>query len=277
MLTRLGDRKQSTATVVNVSEVVRSGPEVSRQEQARARIAEVAAEVLARDGRDAVSTRAVAAAAGTQVPTIYRLFGDKAGLLAAVAEQGYAAYLAAKPRPLAAADPVAELRAGWDLHIEFGLANPGLFALMYGDPQPDRPSHAALTAFDLLRGRIQTIAASGRLRIDARLAADMVHATACGTVMTLLATPVNQRNPALSSTTFDVVVTAITTDPTALPAPGPVPAANTLRAHLPDLVALTDGERHVLQEWLTRITTRAPSPADPPQPPPAHGQAAPVH
>jgi len=45
-------------------------------------------------------------------------------LLAEVAEHGYAAYLAAKPRlraePLG--DAVAELRAGWDLHVEFGLA-----------------------------------------------------------------------------------------------------------------------------------------------------------
>ena len=230
--------------------------EASRRDEVRAHIVGVAAELLAADGRDAVSTRAVAAAAGTQVPTIYRLFGDKAGLLAAVAERGYTAYLAAKPRPQPAADPVDELRAGWNLHVEFGLANPALFALMYGDPRPDQPSHAAVTALNLLRGRIQAIAASRRLRIDARLAAEMVNAAACGTVMTLLATPHEQRNPALSGTIFNAVITAITTDPTALPDAGPVPAANALRAQLPDLVALTAGERHVLQEWLTRITTR---------------------
>ena len=49
--------------------------------------------LLAAGGRDAVSTRAVAAAAGTQAPTIYRLFGDKDGLLAAVVDFGWAAFL----------------------------------------------------------------------------------------------------------------------------------------------------------------------------------------
>ncbi|WP_338419811.1 TetR family transcriptional regulator [Streptomyces klenkii] len=34
-----------------------------------------------------MTTRAVAAAAGVQAPAIYRLFGDKDGLLEAVAEQ----------------------------------------------------------------------------------------------------------------------------------------------------------------------------------------------
>jgi AcrR family transcriptional regulator len=36
-------------------------------------------------GRRAVTTRAVAAGAGVQAPTIYRLFGDKDGLLDALA------------------------------------------------------------------------------------------------------------------------------------------------------------------------------------------------
>src|SRR6476620_4467363 len=106
----------------------------------RERIVETAAELLAGGGREAVTTRAVAAAAGVQPPTIYRLFGDKVGLLDAVAEHGFQAYLRQKGERPAAGDPVEELRAGWDLHVGFGLANPGLYALMYGDPQPGAPS-----------------------------------------------------------------------------------------------------------------------------------------
>jgi AcrR family transcriptional regulator len=49
-----------------------------------------------------VTTRSVALAAGVQPPTIYRLFGDKDGLLDAVAEHGFAHY-AANKRP---ADPI---------------------------------------------------------------------------------------------------------------------------------------------------------------------------
>lgn len=84
-----------------------------------------AAEFLESGGRDALTTRAVAASAGVQAPAIYRLFGDKRGLIDAVAEHGYQAYLSTK-RPTGGLDPVDGLRVGWDLHVEFGLANPAL-------------------------------------------------------------------------------------------------------------------------------------------------------
>ena len=45
---------------------------VSRRVGTKDRIVRVAADLLAEGGREAVSTRAVAAAAGVQVPTIYR-------------------------------------------------------------------------------------------------------------------------------------------------------------------------------------------------------------
>ena len=95
------------------------------RDETRERIVATAAELLARDGREAVTTRAVAAAAGVQAPTIYRLFGDKTGLLDAVAEHGFQTYLAGKGARPESADPVEDLRAGWDLHVGFGLANPG--------------------------------------------------------------------------------------------------------------------------------------------------------
>ncbi|HEY0937917.1 MAG TPA: helix-turn-helix domain-containing protein, partial [Trebonia sp.] len=57
---------------------------VSARDQTRAHLVEVAAELLASQGPDAVTTRSVALAAGVQAPAIYRLFGDKGGLLDAV-------------------------------------------------------------------------------------------------------------------------------------------------------------------------------------------------
>jgi hypothetical protein len=51
----------------------------------------------------------------------------------------------------------------------------------------------------------------------------------------------------------DAVIAAITTDDPPLEAPGPVAAANALRAGLGEITVLTDGERHVLREWLDRI------------------------
>ncbi|MER7729089.1 helix-turn-helix domain-containing protein [Streptomyces sp. NPDC096323] len=59
----------------------------------RRRIVEAAVELPEDGGPDAVNTRAVAAAAGTQPPAIYRLSGDKEGLPEVVAEHGYAQFL----------------------------------------------------------------------------------------------------------------------------------------------------------------------------------------
>ena len=64
--------------------------ETAQADRVRARIVAAAAELIASGGREAATTRAVAAAAGVQAPTIYRLFGDKRGLLNAAAEHGHA-------------------------------------------------------------------------------------------------------------------------------------------------------------------------------------------
>ena len=67
---------------------------------------------------------------------IYRLFGDKEGLIRAVAEAAMETYSNAKA---AAADdhlsPVEALRVAWRRHIDFGLANPELY-VMLGCLQP---------------------------------------------------------------------------------------------------------------------------------------------
>ena len=109
-----------------------------RREQHRQRVIEAAIDLLERQGRDAVTTRAVAVAAGLQPPAIYRLFGDKEGLLDAVAEYGFAKFLAAKQDTAASADQIEDLRAGWDLAVEFGLSNPALYTVMYSEPAPAR-------------------------------------------------------------------------------------------------------------------------------------------
>lgn len=219
----------------------------------RERVIAAAVALLARGGREALTTRAVAAVAGVQAPTIYRLFGDKQGLVDAVAEHGFAAYLRQKRTDGPSLDPVENLRTGWDLHVGFGLANPAIFTAMYGDPRPGEASPAAARALAMLRERMRSLALAGRLRVDERRAADMVRAAACGVVFVLLETPEGERDLGLSETTREAVIAAITTG-----APEPerlslVPVATTLRALLPGADGLTDGERHLLAEWLDRM------------------------
>ena len=221
----------------------------------RERIIDAALALLAEGGEEAVSTRAVSAAAGVQPPTIYRFFGDKQGLLDAIAIHGLQQYLATKSAAPASGDPVADLRRGWDRHVELALANPALYLLMYGRPRAGQAASAATrNAYDVLAGHIGRIAEAGRLRVPEPLAAAMVHAAGSGTALALIATPAEQRNPALSGTTREAVIAAITTDPPAGGEPGPVTAALTLHAALPKLENLSPGEKVLLGEWLDRIT-----------------------
>src|SRR5688500_8578642 len=142
-----------------------SGAAASKGAGTRDRIVRAAAGLLAKGGREAVSTRAVAAAAGVQAPTIYRQLGDMRGLLDEVASHGFSAYLREKTMRKRAEDPVEDLRRGWDLHVGFGLANPAFYALMYGDPKPGTEPTAAKEAAEILRGLVRRVAEAGRLRV----------------------------------------------------------------------------------------------------------------
>src|SRR5689334_10121996 len=104
-------------------------PVSDSRSRTRASIVDSAARLLREHGADAVTTRAVAQAAGMQAPTIYRFFEDKEALLDAVAEHVLATYVSGKT-VTEDADPIADLRAGWDAHIDFGLANAALFGLL---------------------------------------------------------------------------------------------------------------------------------------------------
>ena len=223
----------------------------------RERILAVTTKLLAEGGREAVSTRVVSAAAGVQAPTIYRLFGDKQGLLDAMATRGFATYLASKTDVQPSADPVEDLRAGWDLHVGFGLANPALYSLMYGEPRPGQVPPAARRAAEVLAQHVRRIAEAGRLRVGEERAAQLIHAAGSGTTLTLIALPPDRRDPALSALAREAVIAAITTDAPAHVAPGPVGAAAALRAVLPQTDALTGPERALLHEWLDRVTRHA--------------------
>ncbi len=224
-------------------------------EGTRERIVAAAARLLEDGGRAAVSTRAVGAAAGVQAPTIYRLFGDKLGLLHAVATDGLARYLAGTPARVQSDDPVADLRAGFDAHVALGLAQPALYALLFEQPEPGRPSPAARAASDVLAQLVHRIAEAGRLRVPEARAAQLLQATGRGTTLTLLALPEDERDPGLARTAREAVVAAITTDagPAATPTEDVVTAAVTLRALLPRAQVLTAPERALLHEWLGRL------------------------
>jgi len=227
----------------------------------RTRIVRAAADLLAREGRAAVSTRAVSAAAGVQAPAIYRQFGDMHELLLAAASEVFARYVKQKATRAPLDDPFAELEHGWDLHVAFGLANPAAYTLIYGEaahgngPATDHER----SGYAMLEALVGRAAATGRVRVSVADAARMIHAGACGVTLSLISTPKESRDPRLSHAMRDAVYAAIFFPAAKGSADGKstvAARASALRAALPEARgSLSAGERELMGEWLDRLAT----------------------
>jgi AcrR family transcriptional regulator len=227
------------------------------REEVRRRIIDAAAELLRTGGRDAVTTRAVSAAAGVQSPVLYRLFTDMNGLLEAVAADGFERYLAGKRTQELSADPVDDLRRGWEMHIEFGLQNPAHYLLMYGQPTPGQHNSAAEQGAQRHRMLIERIAAAGRLTVGIDTAQTMMHAACVGITMNLIETPPEKRDPTVADRLREAILAAITTTTPSSP-PDAAQRAVGLMAVLDDVDDLySPGERALLNELLDRAANGA--------------------
>ena len=222
------------------------------------RIIEAGLDLLTEGGPEAMSTRAVSAAAGVQAPAIYRLFGDKQGLLDAVTAHKLDEYLADKATRERAVDPVDDLREGWAVHVNFGLANPAVYAAIYGTLRTGQQPPAVERANEILLEMMHRIAAAGRLRVDERTAAQVVHSAGRGVTLVLINTPEDERDMRLVDHVREAAIAAITTG--AEPkGDDPVGAAGlTLRAALPESTALSEPERNLMIEWLDRLVGPGP-------------------
>ena len=231
------------------------GARAATDDEVRERIVRGAAELLASGGRGVVTTRAVATHVGVSPPTIYRLFGEKGGLLSAVAEYGYALFIAAKSPLQPTDDPVDDLRSAWSLAVEFGLENPELFMLIYGEPHSQAMARAVQGGNERMHARIHRVAAAGRLRVDESLAANIMQASARGAVLTCLDQRESQNDPAFITAIREATISAITTETATLPEPGRAIAARTLKANLPGQTSLSRAEYQLLVDWLDRLGT----------------------
>jgi AcrR family transcriptional regulator len=229
----------------------------------RTRILNAANALIATGGTAAATTRAVGEAAGVQAPTIYRLFGDKRGLLEAVAEYGLSIFVAEKSTTVPSDDPVQDLRNGWDTNIAFGVTNPGLFTIISSNPDLRTQSRALSAGTEILNTIVHRIARTGRLQVSEERAVALIQSASVGTVLTLISQPSATRDPGLSTAAREAVLTAITTQPAnqhlAIQPASPAVAASSLRAQLAQTTTLTPGEKHLLNELLTRIANEEPN------------------
>ncbi|MFE9093531.1 TetR/AcrR family transcriptional regulator [Streptomyces sp. NPDC007264] len=222
----------------------------------RSTIIAAAAELLARSPGGDVSTRAVSEAAGVQQPVLYRLFGDKSGLLRATVDHVWDQYLSSKRAAGRSADPLQDLRAGWDSHTAFALAHPNAYKLMFSSALGSQPE-AAEEAMRILREVLERLARQGRLRVTPDAAARMVMTANTGVALALITRPTLYPDESLSVMVRDAIHRAVLLDPPAGAATHDTrrAAATTLLSSLDELTPqpFTTAESALLGQWLTRI------------------------
>lgn len=225
----------------------------SNEHPMRVGITEAAAELLRECGSDAVTTRRVAAAAGVQAPAIYRLFGDKEGLLDAVAEYVLARYIAAKEGAFTSewsGDPLEALRSGWRAHIEFGLTNPEIFLRLNS-----RRSELAVNrqGRQVLQRSVHRLASAEMLRIDENAAVSMIEAAAAGTVLIILRGGPHSPDLTIADLMLETVLGAILTEKPYMSGDSVTPKVVTFATLVPDLPGLSSAEKQLMAEWVGRV------------------------
>ncbi|MEV8252627.1 TetR/AcrR family transcriptional regulator [Rhodoglobus sp. NPDC076762] len=171
-------------------------------------IIEAAAQLLAESADGEFSTRAVCEASGIQQPALYRMFGDKAGLLEATVDHVWEKYLGMKRAAEDSADPLVDLRRGWDSHTAFALANPNAYRLLFGSNGVAR-AESGNEALRLLQSVLERLAAEGRLRVTPEVAAQQVTAANSGVALALVLRPQQSDDPQLSERMRESVISSI--------------------------------------------------------------------
>ncbi len=111
----------------------------------RAALFDAAVALLAEDGADALSLRAVARRAGVSAMAPYRHYPDKGALLAALVAHGFGGLCDALREADEGAAPGQALVGQAVAYVRFARANPALFRLMFG-PKRMAAAHPELTA-----------------------------------------------------------------------------------------------------------------------------------
>lgn len=223
----------------------------SRTPDTRTRLLEAAAGLLAARPGEVLSMRAVCEAAGVKMPTLHHFFGTKDGLLEALAALGVDRLMASVP-PHADQDPLQGIRELWDAHVAFGVANPGFYALMYGQPVPgsldpaeDRPARA-LTELAHQADR------QGRLVVGVEQAVAQVMAASIG--VTLRQIVLDAPDPELSASAREATIAAVAGDAAEVVHDGTASEASRLLAALPEVPeGFTPAEAALLRQWLKAL------------------------
>jgi AcrR family transcriptional regulator len=141
-------------------------------EDVRVRMVEAAARLLGEEGPAALTTRRLAAEAGTSTMAVYTHFGGMPALVREVVAEGFARLHARVAAVALTDDPVADLQSIAVAYREHALANPHLYAVMFGSASlggyrlHDQELDVGLEAFGQLVTATQRAMDAGALRAD---------------------------------------------------------------------------------------------------------------
>lgn len=223
---------------------------------ARDRLLLAGARLLHEAAGGEVSTRAICEQAGVTAPALYHHFGSKQALLDMVVSHGLRQFLAERESvPDNQDDPIAAIRAGWDVHVQFGLSHPAFYAHVYGHVEPGRKCGVVSEVEAMILATLEPAARQGRLTVPAEQAAAEILAASSGVVLTLITSP---DVAGLSARVREAVLGGIVADAPQL-AGGPMTASSAaiaLSAALADSPdVLGAPETALFRSWLSRVAT----------------------
>jgi AcrR family transcriptional regulator len=182
-------------------------------EATRRAILDAAETLLAAGGETGLSIRELCARVGVTAPTIYHHFGDKRALVDRVVDECFAEFDAALAHRRPPADPVEALRWAFDRYVEYGLAHPTHYRLMF-QRAGARKTAAGVASYDRLRRMVAAAGDAGRLVPPLEAATSACWCTAHGVTSLLVGGYVARTDPAIALVR-DALIAQITTPPRA--------------------------------------------------------------
>lgn len=171
------------------------GPRERRErerEEIRTRILDAARELFTSEGVESVTMRRIADKIEYSPTAIYFHFRDKESLLAELCDHDFRNFAHGFTVIARIPDPVERLRAAGRAYVEFGLANPSHYRLIFMTPKPSTDErdksgkgNPEEDAYAFLKGIAADLQAQGHLRedlTDLDLVAQTIWATIHGVV-----------------------------------------------------------------------------------------------
>ena len=138
----------------------------TQREALRGEIREAARAIFVRDGYQSVSMRKLAAGIGYSAGSIYLYFRNKEDLFRSLVDESFSRLseslkvLADQPRK----DPVACLKHGLGLYVDWGCSHPNDYQIAFLLPDPGPGPYKTHQAFDVLRSMVADCLPAGKAR-----------------------------------------------------------------------------------------------------------------